>query len=77
VLDAESEGALNHRGHTALVQAMGHFPAREVIKPWLHAGDVEDALLHPTETGVPPGGGVRPVVLHVALHGMEHALGTS
>jgi RNA-directed DNA polymerase len=77
VVDADIEGAFDHIGHTALVQAMGHFPAGELIKPWLTAGYLEDAMWHPTETGVPQGGVISPLWLKVALHGMEHALGIS
>lgn len=64
-------------GHTALVQAIGNFPARELIKQWLQAGYIEDELLHPTDAGVPQGGVISPLLLNVALHGMEQALGTS
>jgi RNA-directed DNA polymerase len=38
---------------------------------------VEDETLHPTDAGVPQGGVVSPLLLNVALHGMEQALGTS
>jgi RNA-directed DNA polymerase len=48
-----------------------------LIKQWLKAGYVEDEMLHPTETGVPQGGVVSPLLLNVALHGMEQALGIS
>jgi RNA-directed DNA polymerase len=77
VVDADIEGAFDNIGHTALVQAIGNFPARELIKQWLKAGYLEDAMWHPTETGVPQGGVISPLVLNVALHGMEHALGIS
>jgi RNA-directed DNA polymerase len=77
VLDADIEGAFDHIGHAALVQAIGNFPARGLMKPWLKAGYVEDARRHPTDTGVPQGGVISPVLLNVALHGMEHALGSS
>ena len=63
VLDADIEGAFNHIGHAALVQAIGNFPARELIKQWLKAGYVEDEMLHPTETGVPQGGCDQPLVV--------------
>jgi RNA-directed DNA polymerase len=76
VLDADIEGAFNNIGHTALLQAIGNFPARELLKQWLKAGYVEDEMLHPTDAGVPQGGVVSPVLLNVALHGMEQALGT-
>src|SRR5262249_15533249 len=34
-------------------------------------------MLHPTEAGVPQGGVISPLLLNVALHGMEQALGIS
>jgi RNA-directed DNA polymerase len=71
------EGAFHNIGHAALVQAIGHFPARELMTPWLKAGYVEEAMRHPTDTGVPQGGVISPLWLNVALHGMEHALGIS
>ena len=75
VLDADIEGAFNNIGHAALVQAIGNFPARELIKQWLKAGYVEEEMLHPTDTGVPQGGVISPLLLNVALHGMEQAWG--
>jgi hypothetical protein len=41
------EGAFNNIGHAALVQAIGNFPARELIKQWLKAGYVEDEMFTP------------------------------
>jgi RNA-directed DNA polymerase len=75
VLDADIEGAFNNIGHKALLQAIGNFPARELIKQWLKAGYIEEEMLHPTDTGVPQGGIISPLLLNVALHGMEQALG--
>jgi RNA-directed DNA polymerase len=77
VLDADIEGAFNNIGHTALLQAIGHFPARKLVKQWLKAGYVEEEMLHPTDAGVPQGGVISPLLLNVALHGMEPALGIS
>jgi RNA-directed DNA polymerase len=77
VVDADIEGAFNNIGHTALLQTIGNFPARELIKQWLKAGYVEEAMLHATDTGVPQGGVISPLLLNVALHGMEQALGIS
>jgi RNA-directed DNA polymerase len=68
VLDADIEGAFNNIGYTALVQAIGNFPARELIKQWLNAGYVEEEMRHPTEAGGPQGGVISPLVLNVALH---------
>jgi RNA-directed DNA polymerase len=75
VLDADIEGAFNNIGHGALQVAIGNFPARKLIKQWLKAGYVEDEMLHPTETGCPQGGIISPLLLNIALHGMEQALG--
>lgn len=75
VVDADIEGAFNNIGHAALEQAIGNFPARGLITRWLQAGYVEAERLHPTEAGVPQGGVISPLLLHVALHGMEQALG--
>ena len=75
VLDADIEGAFDNIGHRPLQEAIGNFPARELIKQWLKAGYVEDEILHPTEAGCPQGGVISPLLLNVALHGMEHALG--
>ena len=54
---------------------LGTFPARGMIAQWLKAGVVEQGRLHRTEEGTPQGGVVSPVLLNVALHGMEQAAG--
>ena len=70
------------KGHSIILgirpwsQAIGNFPARELIKQWLKAGYVEEEMLHPTNAGVPQGGVISPLLLNVALHGMEQALGS-
>jgi RNA-directed DNA polymerase len=75
VVDADIEGAFNNIGHAAFEQAIGSFPARGLIKQWSKAGYVEAERLYPTEAGVPQGGVISPLLLNVALHGMEQALG--
>ena len=54
---------------------LGTFPARGMVAQWLKAGVVEHGRLHRTEEGTPQGGVVSPVLLNVALHGMEQAAG--
>ncbi len=46
-----------------------------MVKQWLKAGVVENGRLSRTEEGTPQGGVVSPVLLNVALHGMEQAAG--
>lgn len=51
------------------------FPARDMIREWLKAGVIEQGWFAPTDEGIPQGGVISPVLLNVALHGMEHAAG--
>ena len=75
VLDADLAGAFDRIAHDHILSQLGSFPARGMIAQWLKAGVVENGRLHRTEEGVPQGGVVSPVLLNVALHGMEQAAG--
>ena len=75
VLDADLAGAFDRIAHDHILSMVGSFPAREMIRQWLKAGVVENGRLHRTEEGTPQGGVVSPVLLNVALHGMEQAAG--
>ncbi len=75
VLDADIEGAFDAISHDKLLETIGPFPAKELIRQWLKAGYVETGTLHATETGAPQGGVISPLLMNVALHGMEGALG--
>ena len=61
--------------HDHIHHLLGTFPAREMVARWLKAGVVEQGRRHRTEDGVPQGGVISPVLLNVALHGMEQAAG--
>ena len=75
VLDADLAAAFDRIGHDHLLRQLGTFPARELIAGWLRAGVVEDGRFAPTGEGTPQGGVISPLLLNVALHGMEHAAG--
>src|SRR5262249_30520783 len=60
---------------THLLSQLGTFPARELVAGWLTAGVVEDGRFAPTGEGTPQGGVISPLLLNVALHGMENAAG--
>ncbi|WP_448072473.1 group II intron reverse transcriptase/maturase [Georgenia yuyongxinii] len=75
VLDADLAAAFDRIDHDHLLSQLGTFPARGLIADWLKAGVVEKGRLAPTEEGTPQGGVVSPLLLNVALHGMEHAAG--
>lgn len=75
VLDADLAAAFDHLDHDHIVASLGTFPARELVTRWLRAGVVERGWFTPTERGTPQGGPASPVLLNVALHGMEDAAG--
>jgi RNA-directed DNA polymerase len=70
VLDADLAGAFDRIAHHILAM-IGTFPARGMIRQWLRAGVVENGRLRRTEEGTPQGGVFSPVLLNIALHGME------
>jgi RNA-directed DNA polymerase len=75
VLDADLAAAFDRISHEHILTMLGTFPARGMIRQWLKAGVVENGRFAPTEAGTPQGGVASPVLLNVALHGMEDAAG--
>src|SRR6266704_3557431 len=72
VFDADIKGAFDHIKQEALLQKLHTYPAlRKAIKGWLKAGVMEGCTFSPTEVGTPQGGVVSPLLMNVALHGME------
>jgi len=74
-LDADLAQAFDMLAHDHILHMLGSFPARGMVAQWLKAGVVEHGRLHRTEDGVPQGGVVSPLLLNIALHGMEQAAG--
>jgi RNA-directed DNA polymerase len=75
VLDADLAGAFDRIGHDHLLGMIGTFPAKGMVRAWLKAGVVENGRLSRTEEGTPQGGVISPLLLNIALHGMETAAG--
>ena len=75
VLDADLTAAFDRIDHSHLLNHLGTFPARAQVEQWLKAGVVEQGRFTPTEEGTPQGGVVSPLLLNIALHGMEEAAG--
>jgi RNA-directed DNA polymerase len=75
ILDADLAAAFDRIDHTHLLSLLGGFPARGLIAQWLTAGVVDKGRFTPTEEGTPQGGVISPLLLNVALHGMETAAG--
>jgi RNA-directed DNA polymerase len=75
VLDADLKAAFDKIDHTHLLRQLDGFPARDLVRQWLKAGVIDRNGLHPTEEGTPQGGVISPVLMNVALHGLEEAAG--
>lgn len=75
VLDADLTAAFDRINHQRLLDQLGTFPARVAVAGWLAAGVIERGRLSPTVEGTPQGGVISPLLLNIALHGMEEAAG--
>jgi RNA-directed DNA polymerase len=60
-----------------LLEKLQTAPAlRDAIRLWLRAGVMDKGQYHPGETGIPQGGALSPLLLNIALHGMEDVVRT-
>jgi RNA-directed DNA polymerase len=75
VVDADIAGAFDNISQEFILKALGDVPGKALIKQWLKAGYLEDGRYHDTPRGTPQGGVISPLLLNIALHGMEAALG--
>ncbi|MFF1907256.1 reverse transcriptase domain-containing protein [Kitasatospora sp. NPDC058218] len=75
VLDTDLAAAFDRIDHDHLMSSIGQFPARGLIRGWLKAGVIDRGRFAPTEEGTPQGGVISPVLMNVALHGLERAAG--
>ena len=75
ILDADLTAAFDRINHQQLLDALGAFPARGLVSQWLKAGMVDQGWFTATEEGTPQGGVASPLLLNVALHGLEEAAG--
>jgi RNA-directed DNA polymerase len=75
IVDADLSAAFDRIDHSRLLAALGSFPARDMIAGWLKAGVIEDGAFTPTGEGTPQGGVASPLIMNVALHGLEEAAG--
>jgi len=72
VFDADIEGAFDTVNQTAVLDRLQTYPTlREAINAWLKVGVMDGDTYLPSEMGIPQGGALSPLLLNVALHGME------
>lgn len=76
VVDTDIKSAFDHLSHEFLLTALAEFPAKHLIRQWLKAGVMDQGTLVATTSGAPQGGPISPLLLNIALPGMETALGS-
>src|SRR5712691_1845618 len=76
VFDADIEGAFDNLDQTVVLDKLHTFPAlRRTIHAWLTAGVVDGHTYFTSEKGIAQGGVLSPLLMNVALHGMESVVG--
>jgi RNA-directed DNA polymerase len=75
VLDADISKCFDKISHKALLDKLAVAPhIRRQIKSWLVAGVIDRGELFPTTEGAPQGGPLSPLLMNIALHGMQTAV---
>jgi RNA-directed DNA polymerase len=72
VFDADIEGAFDHVNQSMVLEKLQTFPAlRQAIHAWLTAGVMDGNTYFTSDTGIAQGGVLSPLLMNIALHGME------
>jgi RNA-directed DNA polymerase len=66
ILDADISACFDNINHDHLLETIGTFPGKELIRQWLKAGFVEYGQLHETLTGTPQGGPISPLLANIS-----------
>jgi RNA-directed DNA polymerase len=68
-LEGDIRSCFDSFSHDWLV---AHIPMDQaILRKWLKAGFMDKHVLYPTEAGVPQGGVASPVIMNLALNGLE------
>jgi RNA-directed DNA polymerase len=69
ILEGDIRSCFDSFSHDWLV---AHIPMdKAILQKWLQAGFMDKHVLYPTEAGVPQGGVASPVLMNLALNGLE------
>ena len=74
VLDADIAKCFDRINHRALLDKLGLYHGKKLIKKWLKAGVIDDEQFQERTEGTPQGGVISPLLANTALHGMEQAI---
>ncbi len=75
IFEGDFKSCFDTLSHEHILDKLGNFPLKKLIKKWLEAGYLENDEFYKTRTGTPQGGIISPLLANIALHGMEDALG--
>jgi RNA-directed DNA polymerase len=76
VLDADIAQCFDRLSHSAILAKVHTSPSiHRQLKAWLKAGVVDHGELFPTPVGTIQGGNVSPLLINIALHGLETLIG--
>lgn len=74
IFEGDFKSCFDTLDHQHILDKLGNFPLKGLIKKWLEAGYLENDIFVKTRTGTPQGGIISPLLANIALHGMEEAL---
>ena len=75
VLDAHIEKCFGGIHHRKLLDKLNTYPGmRRQVKAWLKSGFIEEDVFYWTESRTPQGYLIYPLLVNIALHGMQEAL---
>jgi len=78
VLDADIEKCFDKISHSALLNKLQTIrPITKLIRDWLKAGIMDNGKMSFPETGAPQGSILSPLLMNIALHGLEQAITSS
>ncbi|WP_375490891.1 group II intron reverse transcriptase/maturase [uncultured Nostoc sp.] len=72
ILDADISKCFDKIDHDELLRKINTFPTMQrLIKAWLKSGVMDDGQFSETNEGTPQGGVISPLLMNIALHGLE------
>lgn len=74
IFEGDFRSCFDTLSHQHILDKLGNFPLKGLIKKWLEAGYLENDIFYKTNAGTPQGGIISPLLANIALNGMEEAL---
>lgn len=75
IVEGDIKGCFDNIDHKPLLEKIGSYPGKNILKKWLKAGFVQNNKKYETEYGTPQGGIISPLLANIALDGIEESLG--